>query len=228
MTFLARWKALVAIAAFVSVTAAGTLAGLGQAGGTREHAPKPYLRHPEYARKALLLAKAAGIKVSPALRAAAREQAAHPRMLWRGASARFSVLLGTAATPSQLPPEVRRFVTYAASTTHLSRDTALARVKVLRSTMGSARSALYALQGGSGAPCFILTHYGGTCGATGSAQPTWVIGGGGQDGNPDVLVGLGRGADSLFGSLIFSFAPRSREPAARCRTRSGGRRAGSH
>lgn len=147
MNFLARWKALVAIAAFVLVTAAaGMLAGLGQAGGTREHAPKPYLRHPEYARKALLLAKAAGIKVSPALRAAAREQAAHPRMLWRGASARFSVLLGTAATPSQLPPEVRRFVTYAASTTHLSRDTALARVKVLRSTMGSARSALYALQ----------------------------------------------------------------------------------
>ena len=191
MNFFTRRKALVAIAACVFVAAAtvSALAGLGQASGTRARAPKPYLRHPEYARKALLLAKAAGIKVTPALRAAAREQAAHPRMMRRGASARFSVLDGAAA-PSQLPPEVRRFAAFVASTTHLSRDTALARVKLLRSTVGSAGGSLYALQGGSGAPCFILTHYGGTCGATGSAEPAWVIGGGGQDGNPAVLVGL--------------------------------------
>ena len=191
MTFLARRKALVAVTTLVLAAAAmaGALAGLGEASGTQARAPKPYLRHPEYAREALLLAKAAGIKVTPALRAAARVRAAHPRMLWRGASGRFSVL-GTAAAPSQLPSEVRRFAAYAASTTHLSRDTALARMRLLRSTMGSARGSLYALQGGSGAPCFILTHYGGTCGAGGLTQPAWVIGGGGQDGNPDVLVGL--------------------------------------
>jgi hypothetical protein len=187
----ARRKALLAITAFVVVAAAtvSVLAGLSQAGETRARAPQPYLRHPEYARKALLLAKAAGIKVTPAVRAAARVQAAHPRMLWRGASARFSVL-GGAAAPSQLPPEVRRFAAFVASTTHLSRDTALARVRLLRSTVGSARGSLYALEGGTGAPCFILTHYGGTCGVAGSTQPAWVIGGGGQDGNPAVLVGL--------------------------------------
>ena len=191
MSFLARRKAVVAITAFVLVAAAvaGALAGLGQAGRTRTHAPKPSLQHPEYALKAFLLAKAGGIRVTPALRAAARMQAAHPRMLWRGASARFSVL-GSGAAPSQLPPEVRRFVDYAANATHLSRDTALARVRLVRSVMGSARGSLYALEGGAGAPCFILTHYGGTCGAAGSAQPAWVIGGAGQDGNPDVLVGL--------------------------------------
>jgi hypothetical protein len=49
---------------------------------------------------------------------------------------------------------------------------------------------VYGLEGGDGAPCFILTHYGGTCAAAGSAEPAWIIGGGGQDGNPDVLVGL--------------------------------------
>jgi hypothetical protein len=162
---------------------------LSQAGGSRVHAPKPYLRHPEYARKALLLAKAAGIRVTPALSKAAAAQSARPRMLWPGASTRFSVFSGAAAAP-QLPAEVQRFVTWVAGATHISRDTALARVKILRSGLGSARSGLYALAGGAGAPCFILTHYGGTCGTAGSGQAAWVIGGGGQDGNPDVLVGL--------------------------------------
>ena len=149
MSFLARPKAVVAITAFVLVAAAaaGALAGLGQAGRTRTHAPKPYLQHPEYALKAFLLAKAGGIHVTPALRAAARVQAARPRMLWRGASARFSVL-GSGAAPSQLPPEVHRFAAFVASTTHLSHDTALARVKLLRSRVGSAGGSLYGLQGG--------------------------------------------------------------------------------
>jgi hypothetical protein len=192
MAPVTRRKTFVAISAALVLGAAalaGVLAGLGRAGGTSTHAPRPYLRHPEYARKALLLAKAGGIHVTPALRAAARAQAARPRMLWRGASARFSVFSG-AATPSQLPAEVRRFVAYAATATHLTPDTALARVRLLRSTVGSARGDLYALQGGDGAPCFILTHYGGSCGTAGSGQAAWVIGGGGQDNNPDILVGL--------------------------------------
>jgi hypothetical protein len=191
MTPVARRKALVALTAVLVLAAAalgGILAGFSQAGGARTHAAEPYLRHPEFARRALLLAKAAGIHVTPALREAARAQAARPRMLWSGASTRFSVLKH-ATTPSQLPAEVRRFVAFAAGATHISRDTALARVRLLRSGVGSARGGLYALEGGAGAPCFILTHYGGTCGTAGSGQSAWVIGGG-HDGDPDVLVGL--------------------------------------
>jgi hypothetical protein len=190
MIHVARPKTLVAVSAgVVSLALAGILGGLSWAGGPRTHPTKPYLRHPEYAHKALRLAQAAGIRVTPALRKAARAQLARPRMIWAGASTRFTAL-DRASAPSQLPAEVQRFVAFAAENTHISRDTALARVRLLRSGLGFARGDLYALVGGAGAPCFILTHYGGTCGVAGSGQSAWVLGGGGQDGNPNVLVGL--------------------------------------
>lgn len=194
MTPVARWKTLGAISAAVvlatTAALAGVLGGLGWASETRRaHAPKPYLRHPEFAHKALLLAQVAGIHVTPAVREAARTQSARPRVTWAGASTRFSVF-NHAAAPSQLPAEVRKFVIYAAGASHISRDAALARVKILRSNVGSARGGLYAFVGDSGAPCFILTHYGGTCATAGSSGLAWVIGGGGQDGNPDVLIAL--------------------------------------
>jgi hypothetical protein len=188
---VARPKTLVALsAAVLSLALVGTLGGLSWASGPRTHpAKKPYLWHPEYAHKALRLAQAAGIRVTPALRKAARAQLARPRMTWAGASSRFTAL-NRASAPSQLPAEVRKFVDFAADNTHMNRDSALARVRLLRSGLGSARGGLYALVGGAGAPCFILTHYGGTCGVAGSGKSAWVVGGGGQDGNPDVLVGL--------------------------------------
>jgi hypothetical protein len=192
MKLVGRREALVGlIAALVLVAAAvaGAFAGLGRAGGTRAHTPTPYLRHPEFALKALLLAKAAGIQVTPAARAAARAQSLRPRLLWRGASTRFSVFRRSAA-PSQVPVEVRRFVAWAADASHISNETALARLKLLRSGVGSVRGSLYAFIGGAGEPCLFLTHYGGTCGAAGSNASAWVIGGGGQNGNPDILVGL--------------------------------------
>jgi hypothetical protein len=188
---MSRPKTSVAVsAAVLSLALAGILGGLGRASGPRAHpVKKPYLQHPEYALKALRLAEAAGIRVTPALRKAARAQLARPRMTWAGASTRFTAL-NRASAPSQLPAEVRRFAAFAADNTHMSRETALARLRLLRSGLGSARGALYALLGGTGAPCFIFTHYGGTCGVAGSGQSAWVLGGGGQDGNPDVFVGL--------------------------------------
>jgi hypothetical protein len=192
MKLVVRRQALLGLTVALLVVAAavvGAFAGLSRAGGTHARTSTPTLRHPEFAHKALLLAKAAGIHVTPALRAAARAQSIRPRLLWRGASIRFSVLSRSAA-PSQVPGDVRRFVAWAAGASHLSNETALARLKLLRSGVGSARSSLYAFVGGAGEPCFYLTHYGGTCGAAGSSASAWVIGGGGQNGDPDVLVGL--------------------------------------
>jgi hypothetical protein len=187
-----RRRTLIAISATLLLGAAaavaGAFAGLGQAGEASNQAPRPYLRHPEFARQALLLANAAGAHVTPALKAAARAQSARSRTLWSGASARFSVF-NRAAAPSQLPAEVHKFATFAAGVSHVTPDTALARMKLLRPGLGAARGALYAFEGGAGAPCFILTHYGGTCGSAGSGAIAWIIGGG-HDDNPDVLVGL--------------------------------------
>ena len=109
-----------------------------------------------------------------------------------GVSAGVAALARPAQVPAVVPEEVRRFVDHMARTTRTDPVQALARLRVLRSGLGSSKASVYAFRSSSGSPCFVLTGYGGACAQDprdGMPGLHWTIGGG-HDSVPSVLVGV--------------------------------------
>lgn len=99
---------------------------------------------------------------------------------------------------NQLPPEAAigaeaaRFVRSAAIATGTDVATAVARVRLLRTDLGSASREVYAFPSASGSTCFTLTRTGSSCARRpedGTPGIHWLIGGGTSDA-PSALVGI--------------------------------------
>jgi hypothetical protein len=99
--------------------------------------------------------------------------------------------LSAGRAPTAEPAEVRAFVLFASRATRTPRDTALARLRVLRRALGARSGDVYAFASNAGGPCFILTGQGGACAlaSLGTRGFAWTIGGGG-DAIPSSLVGI--------------------------------------
>jgi hypothetical protein len=109
-----------------------------------------------------------------------------------GVTAGVHALAAPGAATSPVPPEVRSFVTHSAQMTRSDPEKALADVRPLRRMLGGGQSAVWAYRSAAGAPCFILTGYGGACAqspADGMPGLHWMLGGG-HDRSPSVLAGI--------------------------------------
>jgi hypothetical protein len=108
-----------------------------------------------------------------------------------GVSAGVSSLARLPAQAS-LPPAVVRFVEFAATQRGTDPEQAKARVRKLRSDLGTTGADLYAFRTRSGSTCFILVGQVGSCPASpadGSPGLQWTIGGG-YGAVPSSLVGI--------------------------------------
>ena len=93
---------------------------------------------------------------------------------------------------ADLPPAVVRFVDFAARQRGTDPEQTKARIRKLRSDLGTTRADLYAFRTKSGATCFILIGQVGSCPASpaaGSPGLQWTIGGG-YGAVPSSLVGI--------------------------------------
>jgi hypothetical protein len=108
-----------------------------------------------------------------------------------GVSAGVSALERLPAA-SNLPPQVVRFVEFAATARATNPEQAKARVRRLRSHLGRTDADLYAFRTSGGATCFVLVGEVGACPKSaddGSPGLQWTIGGG-HDDVPSSLVGI--------------------------------------
>ena len=109
-----------------------------------------------------------------------------------GVSAGVSSLTRPGRPPASVPKEVRDFVDHTARMTQTDPSVALARLRVLRSGLGTTEASVYAYRSSRGSPCFILTGYGGACAQDprdGMPGLHWTIGGG-HDGVPSAIAGI--------------------------------------
>jgi hypothetical protein len=109
-----------------------------------------------------------------------------------GVSAGVSALTRPGRPPASVPKEVRSFVDHTARMTQTDPSVALARLRELRSGLGTTKASLYAYRSSRGSPCFVVTGYGGACAQdprAGMPGLHWTIGGG-HDGVPSILAGI--------------------------------------
>jgi hypothetical protein len=108
-----------------------------------------------------------------------------------GVSAGVSALERLPAA-ANVPPQVVRFIDFAATARATDPAQAKARVRKLRAHLGTADNDLYAFRTSSGATCFVLVGEVGACPKSandGSPGLQWTIGGG-HDDVPSSLVGI--------------------------------------